>query len=143
MQLSFDDSERQGKSRRTRRENFLEEMKQVLPSKELLALSANLDGDFVHEPYHRIITLVHPAAGLLPANPAGSDMSALVQSASQYPALHAAFAETRRRARVDGATCYLFAGCGVVADSDPDSEYRETCLKLAPMRAALSIGAAP
>ncbi|MEH6413529.1 isochorismate synthase [Pseudomonas sp. CGJS7] len=51
------------------------------------------------------------------------------------------FAVALRSALIDGATCYLFAGCGIVADSDPDSEYRETCLKLAPMRAALSIEA--
>lgn len=34
----------------------------------------------------------------------------------------------------------LFAGCGLVADSDPAREYRETCLKLAAMQAALHIG---
>lgn len=53
------------------------------------------------------------------------------------------FAVALRSALIDGADCYLFAGCGIVADSDPDAEYRETCLKLAPMRAALSIATAP
>ncbi|MGO1068871.1 isochorismate synthase [Lysobacter sp. CA199] len=48
------------------------------------------------------------------------------------------FVVALRSALIDGATCYLFAGCGIVADSDPESEYRETCLKLAPMQAALS-----
>lgn len=32
---------------------------------------------------------------------------------------------------------YLFAGCGVVADSDPISEYHETALKFRPMLSAL------
>ncbi len=31
----------------------------------------------------------------------------------------------------------LFAGCGLVGDSDPQLEYRETCLKLAAMQEAL------
>ncbi|TEB75210.1 isochorismate synthase [Pseudomonas aeruginosa] len=33
---------------------------------------------------------------------------------------------------------YLFAGCGLVGDSEPAHEYRETCLKLSAMREALS-----
>lgn len=32
---------------------------------------------------------------------------------------------------------YLFAGCGLVADSEPAHEYQETCLKLSAMRDAL------
>ncbi|MFK1443546.1 isochorismate synthase PchA [Pseudomonas aeruginosa] len=32
---------------------------------------------------------------------------------------------------------YLFAGCGLVGDSEPSHEYRETCLKLSAMRDAL------
>ncbi|MDR7522626.1 MAG: isochorismate synthase [Armatimonadota bacterium] len=39
----------------------------------------------------------------------------------------------------EGAT--LFTGCGIVADSDPDQEYAESCLKLRPMLAALGAGA--
>jgi isochorismate synthase EntC len=31
----------------------------------------------------------------------------------------------------------LFAGCGIVAESDPDGEYAESVLKLAPMLTAL------
>ncbi len=42
-----------------------------------------------------------------------------------------------RSALVDGAEAYLYAGCGIVADSDPDSEYAESCLKLKPMLTAL------
>lgn len=33
---------------------------------------------------------------------------------------------------------YLFAGCGLVGDSESVHEYRETCLKLSAMRGALS-----
>ncbi|MFG9884302.1 hypothetical protein ACG3SK_26025 [Pseudomonas aeruginosa] len=32
----------------------------------------------------------------------------------------------------------MFAGCGLVGDSEPAHEYRETCLKLSAMRDALS-----
>lgn len=32
---------------------------------------------------------------------------------------------------------YLFAGCGLVSDSEPSQEFRETCLKLAVMQGAL------
>lgn len=32
----------------------------------------------------------------------------------------------------------LYAGCGIVADSDPEREYRESCLKLQPMLWALN-----
>ncbi|GDY29432.1 isochorismate synthase [Gandjariella thermophila] len=39
----------------------------------------------------------------------------------------------------DGAV-RLFAGCGIVADSDPDSEVREAAAKLVPMREALEDG---
>jgi len=40
------------------------------------------------------------------------------------------FAVALRSALVEGNTATLFAGCGIVADSDPDSEYLESCLKL-------------
>ena len=42
-----------------------------------------------------------------------------------------------RSALVDGADARLFAGCGIMEDSDPDSEYSESCLKLKPMINAL------
>lgn len=38
---------------------------------------------------------------------------------------------------VKDKVAYLFAGCGVVGDSDPVSEYHETALKFRPMLAAL------
>ncbi|GAC1645326.1 MAG: isochorismate synthase [Herpetosiphon sp.] len=37
-----------------------------------------------------------------------------------------------------GDTATLFAGCGIVPDSDPVAEYNETCLKLTPMHEALA-----
>jgi isochorismate synthase len=46
-----------------------------------------------------------------------------------------------RSALIVGARAYAYAGCGVVAESDPHAEYLETALKLSPMLAAL--GAAP
>jgi isochorismate synthase EntC len=47
------------------------------------------------------------------------------------------FAVAIRSALLDGATAALFAGCGIVADSDPASEYAESQLKLRPLLAAL------
>lgn len=42
-----------------------------------------------------------------------------------------------RCAQLHGREVRLFAGCGIVADSDPDSEVREAAAKLVPMRDAL------
>jgi len=42
-----------------------------------------------------------------------------------------------RCAQVEGRTVRLFAGCGIVADSDPETEVREAAAKLVPMRDAL------
>lgn len=43
-----------------------------------------------------------------------------------------------RSALLHGDAATLFAGCGIVADSDPEREYAEANLKLRPMLAALS-----
>ncbi|WP_242665151.1 MULTISPECIES: isochorismate synthase [unclassified Nocardioides] len=43
-----------------------------------------------------------------------------------------------RSARVDGATVRLFAGCGIVADSDPEAELAEAQAKFVPVRDALT-----
>ena len=42
-----------------------------------------------------------------------------------------------RCARVEGHTARLYAGCGIVAESDPDSEVCEAHAKMRPMRDAL------
>ena len=42
-----------------------------------------------------------------------------------------------RCAELDGPVARLFAGCGIVADSDPDTEVREAAAKLLPVREAL------
>ena len=42
-----------------------------------------------------------------------------------------------RSAEVDGATVRLFAGCGIVAESDPEAELAESQAKLVPVRDAL------
>ena len=42
-----------------------------------------------------------------------------------------------RSGRIDGATVHLFAGCGIVADSDPTAELAESNAKLIPVRDAL------
>ncbi|MGH8968866.1 MAG: isochorismate synthase [Actinomycetes bacterium] len=42
-----------------------------------------------------------------------------------------------RCAQLDGSTARLFAGCGIVADSDPDAEVAEAQAKFVPVRDAL------
>ncbi|GAA4700830.1 isochorismate synthase [Nocardioides conyzicola] len=43
-----------------------------------------------------------------------------------------------RSARIDGSTVRLFAGCGIVADSDPEAELAEAQAKFVPVRDALT-----
>lgn len=47
------------------------------------------------------------------------------------------FAVAIRAALLHGGEATLFAGCGIVADSDPDREFAESCIKLTPMLTAL------
>jgi isochorismate synthase len=47
------------------------------------------------------------------------------------------FAVAIRSALLHGTQATLFAGCGIVADSDPEREYAEAALKLKPMLSAL------
>lgn len=49
------------------------------------------------------------------------------------------FAVAIRSALLTGRQASLYAGCGIVADSDPKAEYSETCLKFRPMLAALGV----
>lgn len=50
------------------------------------------------------------------------------------------FAVALRCALINGAEATLFAGCGIVGESQPADEYAETCLKLRAMRNALTGG---
>jgi menaquinone-specific isochorismate synthase len=45
-----------------------------------------------------------------------------------------------RSARLSGSTVRLFAGCGIVADSDPEAELAEAQAKFVPVRDALTAG---
>lgn len=47
------------------------------------------------------------------------------------------FSVAIRSAILRGDEAVLYAGCGIVADSNPDQEYEESCLKLRPMLSAL------
>jgi isochorismate synthase len=47
------------------------------------------------------------------------------------------FAVALRSALVEGNQATLFAGCGIVGDSDPQAEYQESCLKMQAMLHAL------
>jgi menaquinone-specific isochorismate synthase len=54
------------------------------------------------------------------------------------------FAIALRCGQIDAAdptTITIYAGCGIVAESDPDEEYAETTAKLLPMREALGVSA--
>ncbi len=53
------------------------------------------------------------------------------------PAGDGEFAIALRCAEVNGRTVRLMAGCGIVADSDPDSEASEAQIKMVPVRDAL------
>jgi isochorismate synthase len=46
---------------------------------------------------------------------------------------HGEFAVALRSGLIEGNKATLFAGCGIVADSDPYAEYVESCLKLQAM----------
>ena len=47
------------------------------------------------------------------------------------------FAVAIRSALLDGDSAYLYAGGGIVADSEPDKEYEETWVKFRPVMRAL------
>jgi menaquinone-specific isochorismate synthase len=45
-----------------------------------------------------------------------------------------------RSAHLEGSTVRLYAGCGIVADSDPEAELAEAQAKFVPVRDALASG---
>ena len=47
------------------------------------------------------------------------------------------FAVAIRSSLLDGDSAYLYAGGGIVADSEPDKEYEETWVKFRPVMRAL------
>ncbi len=51
---------------------------------------------------------------------------------------HGEFAVALRSGLIDGSEARLFAGCGIVADSDPEAEFAESCLKFQVMLRALT-----
>jgi isochorismate synthase len=51
---------------------------------------------------------------------------------------HGEFAVALRSGLIDGSEARLFAGCGIVADSDPQAEFAESCLKFQVMLRALN-----
>jgi isochorismate synthase EntC len=53
------------------------------------------------------------------------------------------FAVALRSAVIAGRDATLFAGCGIVAASDPDREFAESLVKLRPMQAALATAVDP
>lgn len=53
--------------------------------------------------------------------------------------LDGAFAVAIRSASIQGRRAWLYAGAGIVADSDPQKEWEETALKFGPMQSALGV----
>ncbi len=51
---------------------------------------------------------------------------------------HGEFAVALRSGLIDGSEARLFAGCGIVADSDAEAEFAESCLKFQVMLHALT-----
>jgi menaquinone-specific isochorismate synthase len=47
------------------------------------------------------------------------------------------FAVAIRSALIHGDRAWLYAGCGIMGDSNPDEEYAESWLKLRPILSAL------
>jgi menaquinone-specific isochorismate synthase len=47
------------------------------------------------------------------------------------------YAVALRSGLLQGDKAYLYAGCGIVADSEPESEFKETQMKFRPMLRAL------
>lgn len=52
---------------------------------------------------------------------------------------HGEFAVALRCGLIDGAQATLFAGCGIVDDSEPEVEYAESCLKFQAMLRGLDV----
>jgi menaquinone-specific isochorismate synthase len=44
-----------------------------------------------------------------------------------------------RSALVAGSEAWVYAGCGILGDSDPETEYAESELKMEPMREVLAV----
>jgi isochorismate synthase EntC len=55
--------------------------------------------------------------------------------------LDGAFAVAIRSASIQSRRAWLYAGAGIVADSDPQKEWAETALKFGPMQKALGVSA--
>jgi isochorismate synthase len=53
------------------------------------------------------------------------------------------FAVAIRCGVISGKEAFIYAGAGIVADSDPDAEYQETELKAEPVLRSLGVGARP
>jgi isochorismate synthase len=114
----------------------------VLKLKNIQHLETPIVGDLL--PGHSILEAIEdlhptPAVGGYPRLPALAAIRSMEQLDRGWYASpigwigvsgNGEFAVALRSALVDGKNATLFAGCGIVADSDPESEYQESCLKL-------------
>jgi isochorismate synthase EntC len=55
----------------------------------------------------------------------------------------AEFAVAIRCGVISGKEAFIYAGAGIVADSDPDAEYQETELKAEPLLQSIGVGPLP
>ena len=113
--------------------------------KSVQHLVTHFEGEII-PPYNilDIIELLHPtpAVGGVPCNSAleflraheGFDRGWYAGPVGWLDALgNGEFMVSLRSGLIDGRNAVLFAGCGLVAGSDPEKEYRETQLKLSTM----------
>ena len=114
----------------------------LLKLKNIQHLETPIMGDLL--PGHSILEAIEdlhptPAVGGYPRQPALAAIRAMEHLDRGWYASpigwigrsgNGEFAVALRSALVDGSNATLFAGCGIVADSDPEGEYQESCLKL-------------
>ncbi len=131
---------------------WVAEAAQLLKLQNIQHLQTPIVGELL--PGHSILEALQylhptPAVGGFPREPALAEIRANEQLDRGWYAGpigwidksgHGEFAVALRSALIDGNTATLFAGCGIVADSNPDSEYDESCLKLKVMLCGLLPG---
>ncbi|GCE11506.1 isochorismate synthase [Tengunoibacter tsumagoiensis] len=122
----------------------------LLKLKNIQHLQTPITGDML--PGHSILEAIEdlhptPAVGGSPRQPALEAIRELEQLDRGWYAApigwightgNGEFAVALRSGLLHGHQATLFAGCGIVADSDPESEYAESCLKLQVMLRGLS-----
>ncbi|MGO8947513.1 MAG: isochorismate synthase MenF [Ktedonobacterales bacterium] len=128
------------------------EKPQILKLENVQHLLTPITGElFPHISMLRVIAALHPTPAV-----AGEPRAAAMATIRRYEPLDRGwyagpigwigsdgtgeFAVALRSALISGSSATLFAGCGIVAGSDPDAEYLESCWKLEVMLQGLGGG---